>query len=131
VAGRCERPAGCPLITIDGAQPLGAEGKLLASVVIPEDVPGTGKIKVGVTGRIGTLEPTDAPKRRCRSGEKVARGRSDATVGTANVLIQLTKLGARCLAADPDGRLPVDVEVLVKRRKTRLAAVAEHHAWQR
>jgi hypothetical protein len=47
------------------------------------------------------------------------------------VLLSLTKAGARCLAADPDGVLPVDVTVRIKRKKTPLTEVTEPRAWRR
>lgn len=50
--------------------------------------------------------------------------------GDTNLLLALNKRGASCLTADPDGRLPFDVEVRVKRKKTPLALVTESRTWR-
>jgi hypothetical protein len=132
VAGRCESPAGCPVVGIDDADPLGAAGKLLASVEIPADVPGKGKVKAAITARVGSLEAGDAPSRRCRTGKVVGHGRTVLMPGsTGNVLLALTKRGVRCLTADPDGALPIDVTVRVRRKKTPLSELTESRTWHR
>jgi len=130
-AGRCASPAGCPVVTIDDRDPIGAAGKLLARVQIPAGLPGKGKIKAVVTGRVGPLDPPDQPSRRCKEGKVLGRARATlAPGGDTNLLLALRKAGARCLAQDPDGALPVDVTVGVKRKKTRLTLVTEPRTWR-
>jgi hypothetical protein len=133
VAGRCEESgAGCPVVTIDSADPLGSTGRLLVRVEVPADVPGKGKVKAVVTGAIGVLEGSEQPAKRCRTGEVVGRHRAVIEPGTGtNLLLALGKAGSRCLAADPDGALPLDVTVRVKRKKTPLTELTELRMWRR
>jgi hypothetical protein len=132
VAGRCETPAVCPIVTLDDPDPIGRSGKLLVRVDVPADVPGSGKVKAIATGAIGTRDAGDGSSRACREGAIVARARTEVTPGGgSNLRLALTKPGARCLAADPDGVLPVDVQVRVKRKKTGLAEVAVPRVWRR
>ncbi|HWP64701.1 MAG TPA: hypothetical protein VNO26_02165 [Candidatus Limnocylindria bacterium] len=51
VEGRCMGPSGCPVITIPAGDPLGARGKLLATVQVPSDVPGKGTLPRGRSRR--------------------------------------------------------------------------------
>jgi hypothetical protein len=132
-AGRCaDPPPGCPVVTLDPSDPLGASGRLLARIDIPAEVPGKGKVKAVITGVIGALDATDEPSRRCRSGQVVGRVRVTLAPGSAtNELLAFTKAGARCLAADPDGALPVDVTVRIRRKKTPLTEWVETRIWRR
>lgn len=78
------------------------------------------------------LDAGDAPSRRCKSGKTVGHGRTVVAPGnTANVLLALTKKGVRCLVADPDGALPIDVTVEVRRRKAPLSEVTAARTWRR
>src|SRR5262249_36032293 len=99
---------------------------------IPTDVPGKGKIKAVVTGTIGATGPGDQPSRRCKQGKVVGRGRGALEPGgDTSLLLSLTKAGARCLAGDGDGDLPLDVTVQVRRKKTPLAEVTATRTWRR
>jgi hypothetical protein len=93
----------------------------------PEQIANTSTL-----GTIGLLEDGGAPRRRCRSGRRLGRARATLAPGSdTNLLLALTARGARCLEADADGALPIDVTVRVRRRKVPLSEVAETRVWRR
>jgi hypothetical protein len=130
-AGRCVSPAGCPTIVIDGTEPLGAGGALLLRITVPADAPGAGKARAVITARIGPPGEGETPKKACRAGKRIGKRRAvlDAD-GDTILLLELSRRGARCLAADADGRLAFDLEVRVKRKKTPLATVSASRTWR-
>jgi len=130
--GRCVSPAGCPIVDIDDANPLGTNGALLVRIAIPEDVPGNGKVKSVVTAVVGTLEDGETPARRCRTGKRLGRVKATIDPGSeTNLLLELDKKAVRCLEDDADGVLPFDVEVRVKRKKQVLVELPESRSWRR
>ena len=62
----------------------------------------------------------------------MTRARAELVPGSgSNLLLALTRQGKRCLAADPDGALAIDVQVRVKRKKLALAEMVVPRTWRR
>jgi hypothetical protein len=131
-AGRCPSLAGCPTIIVDDADPVGAAARLLVQVGIPVDVPGKGKIKAVVTATVGALGEDETPPRRCRTGKKLGRTRAVLLPDTdTSLLLALVPQSARCLEGDADGAVPIDVTVVLKRKKVPVAEMTEPRTWRR